>query len=121
MAKQTFDDKNFVQELEKARSSAALAKATEPRAIAAYYDASNQLITIRLKSGATFSFPPDIAQGLAGASAQELAEVEITPFGDALHWEKLDADFSISGLLMGVFGSKSWMAELHQRWMQEQA
>lgn len=31
-----------------------------------------------------------------------------------------DADFSISGLLMGVFGSKSWMAELHRRWMQEQ-
>lgn len=120
MARQTLDDGNFVKELEKARATAAFANATEPRATAAYYDASNQLIAIRLKSGATFSFPPDIAQGLAGASTQELAEVEITPSGDALHWEKLDADFSVPGLLMGVFGSKIWMAELHRRWTQEQ-
>ena len=30
---------------------------------------------------------------------EELAAVEITPMGDALHWERLDADLSALNLL----------------------
>ncbi len=95
--------------LAKAREAATIANAVEPRAESAYYDqssdsevllrsplalpqASADRIVINLKSGATFSFPPEIAQGLAGASPEDLAEVEVTPSGDGLHWEKLDAD-----------------------------
>ena len=119
MVDQTFDE-GFVQALDRARRAATSANAMEPRAVSAVYDGASHLVVIRLKSGATFTFPPDIAQGLSGASAQDLANVEITPSGDALHWEALDADLSVPDLLMGVFGSKSWMRRLHQQWIQEQ-
>ncbi len=67
----------------------------------------------RLGAGwATYSFPLALAQGLAGASPEDLAEVKLTPLGDGLHWEKLDADFSVPALLAGVFGTAAWMAQV---------
>jgi hypothetical protein len=106
------DDAQFLEQYQRAVASANQASTTEPRAVAAYYDAINHLIVIRLNSGASFSFPPDIAQGLADASPEDLAAVEITPSGMGLHWENLDADFSVPGLLSGCFGTRAWMAAL---------
>jgi hypothetical protein len=34
------------------------------------------------------------------------------PTGSALHWESLDADLGVSQLVLGLFGSKTWMTEL---------
>jgi hypothetical protein len=120
------DDRAFQQQFEQAQAAAELANLTEPRATAAYYEPNvgeasrngNRTITVRLRSGASFSFPVDIVQGLAGAEAQDLNQVEITPMGDGLHWETLDADFTIAGLLAGRFGTKKWMAKLQQEWLQ---
>jgi hypothetical protein len=67
-------------------------------------------VTIQLSNGATFAFPPEIAQGLEGASAAQLSKIEITPSGLGLHFPELDADLYVSGLLAGFFGSKPWMA-----------
>lgn len=108
----SIEDSQFLEQYQKAVAAANQARATEPRAVAAYYDAVNHLIVIRLNSGSVFCFPPNIAQGLAGASKEDLAAVEITPSGTGLHWEALDADFSVSGLLSGCFGTKTWMAKL---------
>ena len=110
-----------MEQFNQAQEAAQFANLHEPRAIAAFYDEINHLIVIRLKSGSIFSFPPDIAQGLAGATAKDLASIEITLSGDALHWENLDADLSVPDLLMGVFGSKQWMAKLQEEWSKTQA
>ena len=56
------------------------------------------------------AFPPRLAEGLADASADELADIEISPAGLGLHWPKLDIDLYVPALLEGVFGSKRWMA-----------
>ncbi|MDX6712195.1 MAG: hypothetical protein QOH96_3211 [Blastocatellia bacterium] len=82
---------------------------TQPRAVEAYYE--NGRVVVNLSNGCTFIFPPEISQGLAGASPSDLKEVEILPPGFALHWETLDADFSLPGLMAGIFGSNAWMAE----------
>ncbi|MGG6266135.1 DUF2442 domain-containing protein [Leptolyngbya sp. AN03gr2] len=119
MANSPSNDQEFFQAFEQAQAAATHANITEPRAIAAYYDAEARLVVVKLRSGASFSFPPEIAQGLHGASAEDLTQVEITPMGDGLHWETLDADFSVSGLLAGVFGTKRWMATLQQQWAQQ--
>jgi hypothetical protein len=119
MANSALDDFAFQQQVEKAQAAAVQANQTEPRAIAVSYEPDARLIMIRLRSGAYFSFPPDIAQGLAGASPDDLAKVEITPMGDGLHWETLDADFSVAGLLAGRFGTQRWMEQLHQQWLQD--
>ena len=120
MVESKLDDLTFQQQLEQAKSAAMQANLTEPKAISAYYDLAAGLVIVRLQSGAIFSFPPEIAQGLAGAGAEALAQVEVTPMGDGLHWETLDADFSLAGLLAGVFGTKRWMADLQQRGSQQQ-
>ena len=112
MVNPILDDLAFQQQFEQAQVAAAQANQTEPRAVSVYYEPNDHLIVVHLRSGACFSFPPDIAQGLAGASPDDLANVEITPMGDGLHWETLDTDFTVVGLLVGRFGTKKWMEQL---------
>ncbi len=102
----------FKTEIVQAREAAKLADSQEPRAKSAYYDRHSQQIVIKLKNGAGFLLPPALVQGLAGASENALAEVEITPSGEGLHWEELDVDLSIHALMQGIFGSKIWMSQL---------
>ncbi len=80
------------------------------RAVAARYDRRASRIVVRLNTGLELAFPPALAEGLAGATAEDLAEIEISPAGLGLHWPKLDADLYIPALLQGVFGSRRWMA-----------
>jgi hypothetical protein len=107
MAEKTFDEEYAV-----AVRAAALADATEPRAKSARYDRRAKRIVVELLNGATFIFPPELAQGLAGASPADLANVQVTPSGAGLRWPNLDTDFSLPGLMMGVFGPPAWMREL---------
>jgi hypothetical protein len=86
-------------------------RAVKPRACAARYDRSTGRIVIDLVSGATFSFPAALAQGLEQASAEQLEQVEIAGAGFGLHWEELDADLTVEGLLAGRFGSARYMAQ----------
>ena len=86
------------------------ARAGEPRAVAARYDRASGRVIVDLENGCTFAFPPRLAQGLDGASDDHLASVEILGRGYGLHWEELDVDLSLPGLMAGIFGTKAWMA-----------
>ncbi|WP_170188672.1 DUF2442 domain-containing protein [Geitlerinema sp. P-1104] len=86
-----------------------------PCAEAVQYNPERQLIEIQLKNGAIFAFPPHLAQGLQNASPSELEEVWLGADGLSVHWDSLDADFSIPGLIQGIFGTKAWMAELDRK------
>ena len=88
---------------------------SKPRATAARYDPRSDRVVVELTNGATFAFPPRLAQDLDGADAGQLSEVEIAGAGFGLHWPSLDADLSIPGLLAGRFGTKAWMSELARR------
>ena len=66
---------------------------------------------VELTNGCTFAFPPKLAQGLEAATEEQLSQVEILGTGTGLHWEALDADLSIPGLLAGLFGTKAYMAQ----------
>ncbi len=106
------EDRAFDQEYERAKRAAARADRIEPRAKSARYDRRTNRIVVELRNGATFMFPAELVEGLAGASPKELAEVHVAPSGAGLHWPSLDADLSLPNLLAGEFGSKSWMAKL---------
>jgi Protein of unknown function (DUF2442) len=86
------------------------ALATEPRAASVRYDPKLGRIVIELTNGCTFAFPPRLAQGLEAATDEQLAAVEILGRGYGLHWEVLDVDLSIPGLLAGLFGTRAYMA-----------
>jgi Protein of unknown function (DUF2442) len=83
---------------------------SEPRAIKARYNKKLGRVVIELTNGCTFTFPPHLAQGLETATDEQLAQVEILGAGYGLHWEALDADLSVPGLLTGLFGTKAYMA-----------
>lgn len=86
-------------------------RATKPHAVSARYDPNSGRIIVDLENGSTFAFPPGLVQGLGAATPDELAQVELLGDGFALHWEALDVDFTVGGLLNGVFGTAKWMAE----------
>ena len=82
----------------------------EPRAAAARYNRKLGRVVVELTNGCTFTFPPQLAQGLEKATEEQLAQVEVLGNGFGLHWEALDADLTVPGLLAGLFGAKSYMA-----------
>lgn len=79
-------------------------------AVSARYDRRSARIVVSLNTGVEVTFPPRLAEGLAGASAADLAQVELSPAGLGLHWPRLDADLYVPALLQGVLGSKRWIA-----------
>lgn len=92
--------------LERGRS----AQQSEPRADTVRYDRRNGRGIVDLTNGCTFAFPPRLAQGLETASDDDLEAVEILGAGYGLHWEALDVDLTVPGLLAGLFGTRAYMA-----------
>lgn len=82
---------------------------TEPRARAARYDRKSGRVHVDLTNGCSFAFPARKAQALERASDADLEQVEILGLGLGLHWERLDVDLSVPGLLAGLFGTKAYM------------
>jgi hypothetical protein len=78
--------------------------------VSARYDARRSRVVVTLDTGVEVAFPTRLAEGLADASPEDLAVIEISPAGLGLHWPRLDADLYVPALLQGVFGSKGWMA-----------
>lgn len=99
-------DAQFAAAQERGRFAAQI----EPRAARVRYDRRRGRMVIALTNGCTFTFPPHLAQGLENTSDDEIAQFEVLGNGYGLHWETLDADLSIPGLLTGLFGTKSHMA-----------
>jgi hypothetical protein len=82
----------------------------EPRARKVRYDRKSSRIVVDLTNGCTFAFPPALAEGLDSATEAQLAQVDILGAGYGLHWEDLDVDLSVPGLLAGLFGTRAFMA-----------
>lgn len=84
----------------------------EARATAARYDRGSGQLIVTLRGGAMLLIPAQLLQGVAGAAPELIEEVEVDARGAGLHWETLDADLSLAGLVSGSFGSKRWMEDL---------
>ena len=85
--------------------------ATKPRAIAAHYDKGSRRLVIELANGSIFTLDPRLLQDLQHATDEQIGQVEILGAGFGLHWEELDSDHSIEGLLAGWFGTRGYMTE----------
>jgi hypothetical protein len=99
-------------DIDAAMTAGQRAKREELRAIGARYDRKTQRVVVDLSNGCTFAFPPRLAPELAKASEDQLAEVEVLGSGYGLHWESLDTDLSVPGLMSGLFGARSYLAKL---------
>ncbi len=110
--KWTYTDEEFDRMYDEAKRRSEKEEMIEVRARSARYDKASNRVVLDLSNGATFIFPCDRVEGLSVAAPKDLAEVELWGDGTALHWEKLDVDFSVSGIVAGIFGTKAWMREL---------
>jgi hypothetical protein len=107
-----FTEADVLAQIAEADARTAEEDRTEPRALAATFDAATRRVRIELKNGCVFEFPADLAQGLRHAPAAVLAQVEVYPGGIGLRWDSLDADFSVPGLVAGRFGNKARMRQI---------
>ncbi|HRE45601.1 MAG TPA: DUF2442 domain-containing protein [Terricaulis sp.] len=97
-------------EFERASQRGAVRRAKQVLAKAARYDRTSGKIVIELSNHIEIAFPAAAAQGLKGASAADLAKIEITGAGTGIHFPRLDADLYVPALLEGMLGSRRWMA-----------
>jgi hypothetical protein len=98
------------EQIRAANERGRIVRETQPHAKAARYDAKADRVVVDLTNGATFAFPPRLLEGLHDVSPAEIAEVEVIGGGFGLHWEALDLDYTVPGLVNGVFGTTKWMA-----------
>jgi hypothetical protein len=100
-----------------ARGKAAYDEYIKGKPIATRYkfDPTNRIISIRCKDGSRIDFPVWKIRELEKASAKEIEKGYITKEGDAIHWDNLDAHYTVAGLAANVFGTREWMRELARR------
>lgn len=110
--KWTYTEEELEQMFAEADRRGEEALKTEIQARAARYDRKTKRLVIELKNGATHIVPCELIQGLHDAAPKDIAAVELGPRGASLHWEKLDQDFTVGGLVRGIFGTKKWMEQL---------
>ena len=115
IGKWEYDEEELERQFKEARRRGAERLRDLSRARSARYDRETNRLIIELLNGATFIVPCDLIQGLRDAAPDLIAGVEVMPHGLALHWEELDQDFSVAGLLAGIFGNQAWMAELGRK------
>ena len=84
----------------------------EPRAADVEYRARGHALRIELTNGAAVTLPVKLIPSLKRAAARDVRAVEILDRGGGLHWEGLDLDLSVPGLLSSVFAGPEWLAEL---------
>ncbi len=80
----------------------------EPRAEGATYDPKRDLVVVGLRGGFAFGFPPLAVEGLQSATPEDLSKIRISPSGEGLHWDGLDVDASLTGLMMGALNLREW-------------
>ena len=61
-------------------------------------------IVLIMQSGVEIRFPVSGNPRLSGGTAEQLNNIEVSPFG--LHWPDLDEDLSFQGLLEGDYGQR---------------
>ncbi|MCC7002722.1 MAG: DUF2442 domain-containing protein [Gemmatimonadaceae bacterium] len=102
----------ILRQVVSARALEARERRAGRRAVTAAYEPRTGRVMLELSSGFLFGFPTAAIPALARASAQELAEVQLSPGGGALHWEGLDVDLSIPGLLLASVERPARLREL---------
>jgi hypothetical protein len=81
-----------------------------PRTVKVSFDERLNVLIIKLSDGTRCLIPRENVQGLQSATPEQLNNVEI--FGPGLHWKDLDVDFTVAGLMRGIYGSAKWMAAI---------
>lgn len=95
-------------ELAQAKRQWEVERAERPIPSSVRFDAASARIIVEFTNGAAFMVPARALEGLEAATDAQLAEVELLG-KTGLHWESLDTDYTISGLMNGIFGTTAFV------------
>ena len=111
----TYTPQEFDKMSDEAKQRGEAELQSKPLASAVRYDQPTGHVVIKLNNGCMLTIPMRLLQGLRDASPSDLKNVEIMGPGLAIEWPTLDMQFTIAGLLAGVFGTNAWMENLGPR------
>jgi hypothetical protein len=83
----------------------------EPRVVAARYDQKTARVLVEFSNGCLFGFPVWMVAGTSRATPEELEQIQLEPFGEAVIWEELNADTNVLGMMMHAFHLKTQAAK----------
>lgn len=109
MNEETFD-KQFDEATERGQETINNAQKAE----SVSYNRRTGRLTIELQSGAAAVIPRNKMQIFAGATVEQIQDVEIAADGLYLRWNSLDEDMFVPNLLRGIFGTQKWMNSLRE-------
>lgn len=108
----TYTSQEFDQMCDEAKRRGEAELRANPLATSVRYDRQRGNVVIKLNNGCTLTVPTRLLEGLRDAAPRDLKQVKIMGPGLAIEWPTLDMQFTIRGLLAGVFGTQTWMEEL---------
>ena len=98
------------REIDRALATCRRRAVSEPRATRARYDRRTGRVVVDLTNGCSFVFPLDRCKAWRRHARPSWPTSRSWGSGHGLHRPALDTDFTVPGLLMGVFGTRAWMA-----------
>ena len=109
MAESHVSDADILAQIPAALARASRSRRTKPFAQSVRYVRATRMLRVDLTNGATVMLPVSLIPALARASDAALANVEVAPSGIGLHWEQLDVDLTVAGLVRAAFGTRALM------------
>ena len=110
--KWVFTDEEIDEQIARGRERWEREEQGKPVATSFKFDPKTRILSIRAKDGSRIDFPVSKIRELRTASDKEIRSAYITASGDAIHWDHLDAHYTVAGLAANIFGTKEWMREL---------
>lgn len=114
-ARQSLTDDEILRRIPTARAREEADHEAGLRATKAFYDPINDLVMIETTRGFRWGIPRGGIPALGGATPEDLARLTLSPSGDGLHWEVLDVQLSVPGLLVDALGAGTLARELARR------
>ena len=102
MASRRLSEAEILAQIPPARAREKRQRRQGRRASTARYDRATRRVELELTNGILFAFPVEAIPSLATASDQELAEVQLDASGGGLHWDAIDVDLSVPGLILSA-------------------
>ena len=110
MGKWEFTDKEIQEQL---KESSRLGEVENERSASKIsFGTGGKSVILNFSDGLMITFPTSLIKELREASASDILKGYLTASGDAIHWDDLDAHYTVVGLLAGRFGTQAWMKEI---------
>ncbi len=87
----------------------------EPLATRVEFLPALRAMSVHLNTGQRLLLPVEDMQYLSAATEDQLHDAEIVGVGYGIGFPKLDAHFSVEGLLAGRYGNSKWMKQLEKK------